>query len=93
LAVADGVNALGDVATLPADFTPSRVPARIGPELHALDGLPLLLPVPKVAKLLGLPRSSAYRLAESGELPRRTRAAVARLTVAAFFDQWLTAVQ
>jgi excisionase family DNA binding protein len=33
--------------------------------------LPLLIPVPYAAKLLGLPRSSAYRLAESGELPTR----------------------
>jgi excisionase family DNA binding protein len=35
------------------------------------DDLPMLLPVPYAAKLLGLPRSSAYRLAEAGELPVR----------------------
>jgi excisionase family DNA binding protein len=40
-------------------------------DLHALDGLPLLIPVPMAAKLLGLPRSTAYHLAESGELPSR----------------------
>lgn len=34
-----------------------------------LDGLPLLLPVPRVAKLLGISRSAAYRGAASGELP------------------------
>jgi excisionase family DNA binding protein len=33
--------------------------------------LPLLIPVPVAAKLLGIPRSSAYRLAETGELPTR----------------------
>lgn len=36
-----------------------------------LDTLPPLLPVPKAAKLLGLPRASAYRYAESGDLPSR----------------------
>lgn len=36
-----------------------------------LDSLPLLIPVPLAAKLLGLPRSTAYRLADSGELPSR----------------------
>jgi excisionase family DNA binding protein len=34
-----------------------------------LDALPLLLAVPKAAKLLGISRSGAYRLAETGELP------------------------
>jgi excisionase family DNA binding protein len=33
--------------------------------------LPLLLPVPTAAKLLGISRSAAYRLADSGELPVR----------------------
>lgn len=36
-----------------------------------LDGLPILLPVPHAAKILGLTRSTAYRLAASGELPSR----------------------
>jgi len=31
--------------------------------------LPLLLAVPHAAKLLGISRSAAYRLADSGELP------------------------
>ncbi len=36
------------------------------------DALPLLLPVPpQAAKLLGISRASAYRLAATGELPSR----------------------
>ena len=35
------------------------------------EGLPLLVAVPVAAKLLGLSRSTAYRLALSGELPVR----------------------
>lgn len=35
------------------------------------DGMPLLLPVPVAAKLLGLSRSTAYRLALTDELPVR----------------------
>ncbi len=42
----------------------SRPPS--GPDL---DGLPLLIAVPRAAKLLGISRASAYRLAASGELP------------------------
>jgi len=34
-------------------------------------GLPLLLPVPRAAKILGISRAAAYRLAASGELPSR----------------------
>jgi len=39
----------------------------------ALDrnALPLLLAVPRAARLLGISRSAAYRLAEAGELPVR----------------------
>jgi excisionase family DNA binding protein len=33
------------------------------------DGLPVLLSVPQAAELLGISRASAYRYAESGELP------------------------
>jgi hypothetical protein len=33
--------------------------------------LPMLLPVPKAAQLLGIFRTAAYRLAASGELPVR----------------------
>jgi len=36
-----------------------------------LDNLPLLLAVPRAAKILGISRASAYRLAASGELPVR----------------------
>ncbi len=34
-----------------------------------LDGLPLLIPVPRAAQLLGLSRSAAYRCAACGDLP------------------------
>lgn len=34
-----------------------------------LDGLPLLIPVPRAAKLLGISRSAAYRCASCGDLP------------------------
>jgi hypothetical protein len=34
-----------------------------------LAGLPLLIPVPRVAQLLGISRSAAYRCAASGDLP------------------------
>jgi len=37
----------------------------------AFDSLPLLLAVPRAAKILGISRASAYRLAASGELPVR----------------------
>ncbi|MFF0456784.1 helix-turn-helix domain-containing protein [Nocardia africana] len=33
------------------------------------ETLPLLLPIPRAALLLGISRSAAYRLAESHELP------------------------
>jgi hypothetical protein len=32
-------------------------------------GLPLLIPVPQAAKLIGISRAAAYRYAASGELP------------------------
>jgi hypothetical protein len=34
-----------------------------------LEGLPLLIPVPRAAALLGISRSAAYRCAASGDLP------------------------
>lgn len=36
-----------------------------------LERMPLLLEVPKAAKLLGISRSAAYRLAASGDLPSK----------------------
>ena len=38
---------------------------------NTFDALPLLIPVPQAAKLLGISRASAYRLAAAGELPSR----------------------
>ena len=43
-------------------------------EVHAGDpfaGLPLLIPVPRAAKLLGISRAAAYRFASAGELPTK----------------------
>jgi hypothetical protein len=34
-----------------------------------LDGLPMLIPVPRAAELLGISRSAAYRCAACGDLP------------------------
>ncbi len=34
-------------------------------------GLPLLIPVPQAAKLLGISRAAAYRFASSGDLPAK----------------------
>lgn len=33
------------------------------------DDMPLLIPVPRVAKILGISRSAAYRCAACGDLP------------------------
>ena len=35
----------------------------------SLDDLPLLIPIPLAAELLGISRSAAYRCAASGDLP------------------------
>jgi excisionase family DNA binding protein len=37
----------------------------------SLDGLPLLIPVPQAAKLLGISRAAAYRFASAGDLPTK----------------------
>ncbi len=37
----------------------------------AFDGLPLLIPVPQAAKLLGISRAAAYRFASAGDLPTK----------------------
>jgi excisionase family DNA binding protein len=34
-------------------------------------GLPLLIPVPEAAKLIGISRAAAYRFASAGDLPTR----------------------
>jgi hypothetical protein len=34
-----------------------------------LDGLPMLIPVPRAAQILGISRSAAYRCAACGDLP------------------------
>jgi hypothetical protein len=44
------------------------VPSRARAELLVQ---PLLIPVPKAAKLLGISRSAAYRCAACGDLPTR----------------------
>ena len=36
-----------------------------------LAGLPILIPVPLAAKLLGISRAAAYRFASAGDLPTR----------------------
>jgi predicted DNA-binding transcriptional regulator AlpA len=44
------------------------------PEVSANDplaGLPLLIPVPQAAKLIGISRAAAYRFASAGELPTK----------------------
>jgi predicted DNA-binding transcriptional regulator AlpA len=38
---------------------------------NPLTGLPLLIPVPQAAKLLGISRAAAYRFATSGDLPTK----------------------
>jgi excisionase family DNA binding protein len=35
------------------------------------DSLPLLIPVPQAAKLLGISRAAAYRFASAGHLPTK----------------------
>jgi hypothetical protein len=36
-----------------------------------LEGLPLLIPVPRAATLLGISRAAAYRFASAGDLPTK----------------------
>lgn len=38
-------------------------------QAESLDGLPLLIPVPRAATILGISRSAAYRCAACGDLP------------------------
>ena len=44
------------------------------PGVHTDDpfaGLPLLIPVPQAAKLIGISRAAAYRFASAGDLPTK----------------------
>lgn len=50
----------------PTTTSPAEVAA---PNPSELDRLPLLIPVPRAAKLLGISRSAAYRCAACGDLP------------------------
>lgn len=44
-------------------------PDQGGGGMTDFDGMPVLIAVPRAAELLGISRASAYRYAESGELP------------------------
>lgn len=59
----------------PADdrWSASGASRRVMNEMQdsVFNNLPLLLPVPQAAELLGVSRAAAYRLAASGELPTR----------------------
>jgi predicted DNA-binding transcriptional regulator AlpA len=49
-------------------MTANRSDSRAG---DPFDGLPLLIPVPQAAKLLGISRAAAYRFATAGDLPTK----------------------
>lgn len=53
------------------DNTATPLAATRSPRSRLLHGEPLLLPIPKAARLLGISRSAAYRCAASGDLPTR----------------------
>jgi predicted DNA-binding transcriptional regulator AlpA len=46
-------------------------PQRETPADDPFAGLPLLIPVPRAAKLLGISRAAAYRFASAGDLPTK----------------------
>jgi len=46
-------------------------PEREVPADDPFGGLPLLIPVPRAAKLLGISRAAAYRFASAGDLPTK----------------------
>jgi len=48
---------------------PSTDVDRLRRQESVLEGLPLLIPVPRAAALLGISRSAAYRCAACGDLP------------------------
>ena len=41
------------------------------PASDPFAGLPLLIPVPQAAKLIGISRAAAYRFATAGDLPTK----------------------
>ncbi len=57
----------------------TAIPAQRDPAMDQIAGTaredlrtqPLLIPIPKAARLLGISRSAAYRCAASGDLPTR----------------------
>jgi excisionase family DNA binding protein len=53
---------------------------------QTLAALPMLLPVPRAAALLGISRSAAYRLTQSGELPVRRLGGRVYVVTARLFD-------
>jgi excisionase family DNA binding protein len=50
------------------------------------EDLPMLLAVPRAAKILGISRAAAYRLAASGELPVRRLGGRIYVITARLFD-------
>jgi excisionase family DNA binding protein len=54
-------------------MSPDELPVLLDvpPAADAFAALPLLIPIPTAARLLGISRASAYRLASAGELPCR----------------------
>ena len=61
-------------------------------------GLPLSLPVPKAAKLLGISRAASYRFASAGDLPvkrlgRRVYVVTARAQIRAQIRARITATR
>ena len=46
-------------------------PERETPADDPFVGLPLLIPVPQAAKLIGISRAAAYRFASAGDLPTK----------------------
>lgn len=49
--------------------TASRTTAAEASSSAGLTGLPMLIPVPRAAQILGISRSAAYRCAACGDLP------------------------
>jgi predicted DNA-binding transcriptional regulator AlpA len=47
------------------------IPEREIPTADPFAGLPLLIPVPRAAKLIGISRAAAYRFASAGDLPTK----------------------